>query len=156
MAKQYFNRVFYRTATTITDAATATGTYPDYLVTDWTLLVGGIADKAKLGLDADSKEVMGDGTELTSSEKVPIEITVMNFTAANYATIRAALLNTKLDWLFMDSDQHAVSYAAFGVRAYPKLEITGGEEPKIVIAGERKIGAGVTNTPFKMVTVTGP
>jgi hypothetical protein len=154
MAKHYFNRIFYRAATTIATTATMTGTYPDYLVTGWTAVVGGIADKGKLGLDADAKEVMGDGTELTSSEKVPVEIIVKNFSAANYATLRTACLNNKLDFLFMDADQPGVCYAAFGVRAYPKIDITGGEEPTLTIAGERKIGAGVTNTPFQMVTVS--
>jgi hypothetical protein len=154
MAKHYFNRIFYRNATTIATTATMTGTYPDYLVTGWTAVVGGIADKGKLGLDADAKEVMGDGTELTSSEKIPVEIIVKNFTAANYATLRTACLNAKLDFLFMDADQPTLCYAAFGVRAYPKIDITGGEEPTLTIAGERKIGAGVTNTPFQMVTVS--
>jgi hypothetical protein len=54
----------------------------------------------------------------------------------------------------MDADQPTLCYAAFGVRAYPKIDITGGEEPTLTIAGERKIGAGVTNTPFQMVTVS--
>lgn len=156
MAKHFFNRIFYRAAAAITTTATKGGTYPDYTVTDWTPIVGGIADKGKVGLDAESKEVMGDGTELTSAEKANVEIIVKNFTAANYATLRSALINTKLDFLFMDADQPDTCYAAFGVRAYPKIDITGGEEPVITIAGERKVGAGVTNTPFTPVTVSDP
>lgn len=152
--KKYFNRIFYRTAGAITAAATRTGNYPDYLITNWTLIVGGIADKGKLGLDADGSEPMGDGTDYTSGEKVPIEIIVKNFTGANYDTLRAAMLNTKLDFLFLDADQPATAYAAFGVRAYPKLDLTSGEEPVINIAGERRVGAGVTATPFEFVTVS--
>jgi hypothetical protein len=152
--KKYFNRIFYRAATTITDAATKTGTYPDYLITSWTIIPGGIADKGKLGIDADGTEPMGDGTDYTSGEKIPIEIIIKDFTGANYDSIRSAMLNTQLDFLFMDADQPDEAYAAFGVRAYPKLELAGGEEPVITITGEKRVGAGVQNTPFEFVTVS--
>lgn len=154
MATHFFNRIFYRPAAAIISTATKSGDYPDFTVTGWTPVVGGIADKGKVGLDAEAKSGMGDGTERTSSEKASVEIIVKDFTAANYATLRSDLINKKMDFLYMDADQPGLCYAAFGVRVYPKIEIVGGEEPVITITGERKVGAGVVNTPFVPVTVT--
>lgn len=154
MAKHYFNRVFYRTAAAVTYTAVKGGSYPDYTLTGWTPIVGGIADKGKVGLGPEAKEVMGDGTERTSGEQADVEIIVKEFTSADYSALRAALINKKVDVLFMDADQPDTCYAAFGVRVYPKIEIVGGEDPAITIAGTRKVGAGVVNTPFTPVTVT--
>lgn len=154
MAKHYFNRIFYRTAAAITNTATKTGSYPDYNVTGWTAIPGGIAGQGKVGLEDEGKDEMGDGTELTSGEQANVEIVVKEFTSANYSALRTALINKKLDFLFMDADQPSLCYACFGVRAYPKIDITGGETPTITISGLRKVGAGVVNTPFRPITVT--
>lgn len=154
MAKHYFNRVFYRNAAAITDIALKTGNYPDYEVTGWTAIPGGIASQGKVGLEDEGKDEMGDGTELTSGEQVNVEIVVKEFTAQIYASLRSALINQKKDFLFMDADQPSLCYACFGVRAYPKIEITGGETPTITISGLRKVGAGAVNTPFRPINVT--
>jgi len=140
---KHFDRIFYRNAAALITAATKGGTYPAYTISGWIPLVGSVAAGAKIGLDADAKDPMGDGTELTVGEKIPVEITVKDFTAANYATIRAAFLNKNVDVLFMDTNQPDVCYAAHGVKLYPKFDGTGGAEPMIVIAGERKCGSGL-------------
>lgn len=152
MAKLFFDRIFYRAAATPITTATKGGTYPAYTIANWTPLVGGIAEKAKLGISDDGKDVMGDGTEYAGGEKIPVEINIKNFTAANYGTIRAAFLNTRVDLIFMDTEQPGTSYAAHGVVLYPKLEMSGGEEPMINLTGERKLTAGLAL--FTPVTVS--
>lgn len=154
MAKKYFNQIFYRAAATPITTAKKGGTYPAHTFSGWTEVVGAVADKSKLGIEPDGDEPLGDGTNYTSGEKVPIEIIVKNFSAANYATLRAAMLNVKLDFMFFDADQPSVAYGAFGVRAYPKLDLVSGEEPTLTITGERKVGAGVTTAPFQTITVS--
>ncbi len=154
MNRQYFKNVYYRAASTVVSTLTKGGSYPDYTFSGWTALVGAVADKAKLGLEPDGKDPMGDGTERVSGEKVPVEIGIREFTGANYATIRAAFLNTKVDVLFYDPEQPTVAFAAFGVRAYPGINITGGEDPVITLQGERKTGAGITGTPFQIIAVS--
>lgn len=154
MAKKYFYRVFYRSATTIITSATKGGSYPDYTISGWTPIPGLAAEVAKMSPDIDGEEPLGDGTQLATGEKIPLEVKIVGFTSANYATIRGAFVNTKVDLLLMDPDQFSTSYAAFGVRLFPKLTVEGGAEPAIVLAGERKYGAGVSTLPFQMVTVT--
>jgi hypothetical protein len=151
---KYFSLVFYRTAAAVVTSLTKGGTYPNFTFSGWTLIPGAIADKTKTGLDADVKETMGDGTEMVRSEQVPVEVIIKDFTGANFSAIRSALINQKLDFLLLDPDQPATAYAAFGVRAYPKLDIASNEEPSITVSGTRKIGAAATNTPFQHITVT--
>ncbi|HNX38749.1 MAG TPA: hypothetical protein PL124_09670 [Candidatus Cloacimonadota bacterium] len=152
MAKKYFNLIFYRAAGAVISSATKGGSYPNYTISGWTLVPGGIADKAKIGLADDGKDGMGDGTEYTSGEKEAVEIIVKNFTAANHASIRSAFLNVKVDVLMMDSEQPGTAYVAHGIVLYPKPDINGGEEPMITISGERKVGAGLSL--FAPITVS--
>jgi hypothetical protein len=154
MNKQYFKNVYYRMAAAVVSTLTKGGSYPDYTFSGWTALVGAVADKAKLGLEADGKDPMGDGTERVSGEKIPLEIPLREFTGANYATIRSAFLNQKVDVLFLDPEQPTVAFAAFGVRAYPAINITGGEDPVITLQGERKTGAAISGTPFQIIAVS--
>ena len=152
--KKFFNKVYYRAAAAIITTATKGGTYPDYTFSGWTLLVGGMAE-LKTGIEPDGDEpIDGGSSTYTSGEKSPVEITVNNFTAANFATIRSAFLNVKVDVLLVDSDQPDVGYAVFGVRLHPGLDTTSAAEPKIMLKGERKYGAGVTTLPFQMVAIS--
>jgi len=154
MNRQYFKNVYHRTAAAVVSTLTKGGSYPDYTFSGWTALVGAVADKAKLGLEPDGKDPMGDGTERVSGEQVPVEIGIKDFTGANYGTIRSAFLNAKVDVLFYDPEQPTVAFAAFGVRAYPQLNITSGEDPVITLGGTRKAGAGITGTPFQIIAVS--
>lgn len=152
--KKFFSNIYYRAAGTIATTLTKGGTYPAYTFANWTPLVGS-QDGSKISLEDDGKTPAdGGATERVSGEKVPVEITVTDFTAVNFATIRAAFKNVKVDVLLVDSDQPDVGYAVFGTRLYPKLEIPSGEEAKIVISGDRKYGSGVTTEPFQMVAIT--
>lgn len=154
MNRQYFKLVFYRAAAAVVSTLTKGGSYPNYTFSGWTLLPGAVADKAKLGLEADGKDPMGDGTERVSGEKLPLEIPIREFSGANYSTIRSAFLNQKVDVLFVDPEQPEVAFGAFGVRAYPAINITGGEDPVITLQGERKTGAAISGTPFQIITVS--
>jgi hypothetical protein len=152
--KKFFNKVYYRVAAAIITTAAKGGSYPDYTFSGWTLLVGGVAE-AKTGIEPDGDEpIDGGATIFTSGEKSPLEISVIDFSAANYATIRSAFLNQKVDVLLVDSDQPAVGYAVHGIRLHPALDTTSGAEPKIVLKGERKYGAGVTTPPFQLVAIS--
>lgn len=152
--KKFFNKIYYRAAGTIVSTLTKGGTYPDYTIANWTPLVGGIAE-AKIGVESDGDEPQdGGATTYTSGQKTPLEITVNNFSAENYATIRAAFINIKVDVLLVDSDQPALGYAIFGTRLAPALDITGNAEPKITLKGERKYGAEVATLPFQLITIS--
>jgi hypothetical protein len=154
MGKKFFNRIYYRAAGTIVTTLTKGGTYPAYTFSGWTLLVGEM-EGAKMSIEDDGKaKVDGGATEYVPGEKIPIEIMVTNFTAANLATIRSAFKNVKLDVLLVDSDQPDVAYAAFGVRLYPKVDFPSGEDEKIILSGERKFGSGVSTAPFQTITVS--
>lgn len=152
--KRYFNKVFYRASAAIITSATKGGTYPDFTFSGWTLLPGGMAE-LKTGLDKDGEEPI-DGGQATyiSGEKSPVEIKINNFSAANYATIRSAFLNTKMDVMLVDSDQVDVAYGTFGVRLYPKPDFVSAAEPSITLAGERKFGSGVATLPFQLIAVS--
>jgi hypothetical protein len=153
MSTKFLDQVFYRAAgAALAAIPTITGTYPTAAVTGWTAIVGAAIDKNKLGLDADGKTPQGDGTDRISSEKASVEITVNNFTTANYTTLRSAFLNTKVDICAFDNEDRTVVYVVQGILLYPKPEIQAGEEPKLVISGERRAGAGIANTPFKIWT----
>jgi hypothetical protein len=153
--KKNFDLVYYRAAGAPISTATKGGTYPAYTFSGWTPVVGVVAkENTNIGIDKDGVTELGDGTEYVGGEAAPVSVELVGFTGANYATLRGAMINTKLDFMLMDSEQPAVAYAAFGIRAYPKLDLASGEEPKIVVSGSRKAGAGVTNTPFAHVTVS--
>lgn len=142
--RSFVDKVFYRVAATpLTALPSIAGTYPTCTISGWTEMVGEVAEKAKIGRDADGKDAMGDGTDYVGSEKAPVEVTVKNFTVANYNALRTALLNVKVDILCLDNNNRAVCYVAHGIRVYPKFDLTGGEEPMIVIGGERKAGSNV-------------
>jgi hypothetical protein len=150
MARKYFDRLFYRAAGT----PAASLVYANDAISGWTKCVGSLAGVKAAGLDADGKDELGDGTELVTSEKVAPEITLKNFTAANAATIRSAFLNVLVDVVVLDSQQISPAYAAWATRLYPKNDIGNDAEPTIVLSGQRKAGAAITNTPFTYVTVT--
>lgn len=147
-----FNKVFYRAAATPITSATKGGTYPDWTFSGWTLLVGAVAEGAMVGIEQGDKGALGDGSELTEGEKLKLSVVVKNFTAANLATIRAALLNVKCDFMVIDSEQPNVAYVVHGIRAYPAPDFTSGKEPTITITGERKVGSGLAL--FSPVTVS--
>lgn len=152
--KMYFKNVYYRAASTIATTLTKGGTYPDYTFSGLTRLVGGMAT-LKTGVEPDGEEPQdGGATTYVSGEKSPVEIVVNNFSAANYATIRAAFKNVKVDVFLYDPDQPAVAYGIFGTCLYPASEFGSGEEPKITIKGERKYGSGVKPEPFQVITVS--
>jgi hypothetical protein len=142
--RPFIDKVFYRAAAApLTALPTIAGTYPTATISGWTEIVGEVAEKAKMGRDAEGKSAMGDGTEYVGSEKAPVGITVKNISVANYATLRTAFLNTKVDIFCFDNNNRAVGYAAHGIRVYPKFEMESGEEPQIVIGGERKAASSV-------------
>lgn len=147
--KKYLDKVFYRAAgAALTALPTVTGTYPAITVAGWTEIAGGKIETSKLGLEPE-KSMMADGTEATEGEKGTVEISVKDFTPAQYATLRSALINTKVDVLAIDNDVRTVGYAVQGVILYPAVDITGAESPKLVISGERNAGTSASNTPFK-------
>lgn len=149
MASKFLDKIFYRTAGAALSALpTVAGTYPVMTISGWTEIVGAAAEKAKLGIEPDGKSGMGDGTEYVNSEKAAVEFTIKNFTKANYDALRTAFLNNKVDVIMLDNEVRTVAYAAQNLRLYPKLDITGGEEPTVVVSGERKAGAGITNSPL--------
>lgn len=153
MAGKFLDKIFYRAAgAALAALPTITGTYPTATVSGWTEIVGAAMDKAKLGMEPDQKAAQADGTERTSSEKAVVEVIVNNFTAANYNTLRSAFLNTKVDILAFDNEDRTTGYAVQGIILQVKPDTVSGEEPKLVLSGERKAGAGITNPPFKMLT----
>jgi len=146
----FLDRIFYRTAgAPLTALPSITGTYPTATVNGWTEIVGAVAEKPKMSLEPDVKSARGDGTERTDSEKAVVEITVKDFSVANYAALRSAFLNTKVDILAFDNEQRTIAYAAQGIVLSIKLDANSGEAPMIVLSGEKKAGAAATNTPFK-------
>lgn len=151
MAVKKFDKVFYRTAATPVSSVA----YADP-PSGWTALPAGalLADKAKNNSDKDVVEPLGDGTDYVGSEKSAPEFALINFAAADFGTIRTALINNKVDILLIDSQQKSPAYATWGVRLYPKLEGNGGEEQKITCSGEVKRGITATNPPFTLVTVS--
>jgi hypothetical protein len=152
--KKYFNKVFYRTASSIITTLTKGGSYPDWTFSGWTLLVGA-QGSIKTGIEADGEEgVDGGATTYISGQKNPLEIEVKNFSTADYNTIMAAFLNKKVDVLLVDSDQISFGYAVFGTRLHPKLEVVSGEEPKITLSGDRKYGSEITTKPFQIITIS--
>lgn len=148
---KFFDKVFYRAAAApLTTLPTIGGTFPTATISGWTELVGGIAEKAKIGVEPDVQDAMGDGTTNTSGEKVPVTIMVKDFTVANYGTIRSAFLNQKVDVLMFDNNIRGVVYAAHGIKLHPKLTAEGGTTPVIEITGERKVSSGATS-PFQLL-----
>lgn len=152
--KRFFNKIYYRAAGTIASTLTKGGTYPDYTFSGWTALVGGMAE-AKIGVESDGDEPQdGGATTYVSGQKTPVEITINNFSAANYGTIRTAFMNVKVDVLLVDADQPETGYAVFGTRLAPSLDLTGSAEPKLVLKGERKYGSEVSTLPFQLITIS--
>ena len=151
MAVKKFDKVYYRTAATPVSSVT----YADP-PSGWTAMPAGalLADKAKNNLDKDVTEPLGDGTIYVGSEKAAPEFALINFAAADFGTIRTALINNKVDILLIDSQQKSPAYATWGVRLYPKLDGEGGTEPKITLSGEVSRGIAATNPPFSLVTVS--
>ncbi len=145
---KFFDKIYYRAAgtpfTTIAQSGLAGAGF--------ILLVGAIADKTKNGMEPDAKSEMGDGSQYTESVKCSPEIVVKNFTAANYATILAAFVNTHVDVLFMDSAQPALCSVAWNTVLYPAIDVSG--EAQIKLAGEKKTGVGATALPFGFTAIT--
>jgi len=151
--KIFFNRIFYRAATTPITIATTGATYPNYTFSGWSPLQG-VRGVAKIGKEPDGEEPADGGqTQLASGEQIPVEIEITGFTAAEYATIRTAFLNVKNDVMLYDADQPLLAYAIHGIRLYPTPNWESAAEPKIVLKGTRKHGAGATD-PLALVTVT--
>lgn len=154
MAKKFFSNIYYRAAGAIASTLTKGGSYPAYTIAGWTALVGAQSE-SKVSEEPDGDEAVdGGATTYTSGMKAPLEITVKDFTAANYATIRAAFMNVKVDVLLVDADQPGVGYAVFGTRLSPSTDFTSAAEPKIVLKGERKYGSSVSSAPFQLITIS--
>lgn len=153
MSAKYFKRVLYRSSAAIVSSLTKTGTYPDYTIAGWTPLVGNVIAAAHTPDKEKEENADGGSTMQVVAEKVATEITISDFTTAEYATVRA-LKNKKLDILFLDPDQPDLAYAVFGVRVYPKPEFAAGETPKIVISGERKYGSSLSTEPMQLVVIS--
>jgi hypothetical protein len=100
-------------------------------------------------MDKDVESPMGDGTTMVSSEKGMVEITIKDYSVANYNAIRAAFLNQKVDVMGFDNEQRTIAYVVQGVILTPKTDTVSGEEPVILLSGEKKAGAGITNSPYK-------
>lgn len=150
MSAKMLDKVFYRVAgAALAALPTIAGTYPIATVSGWTALPGAVAEKAKLGMDKDVESPMGDGTTMVSGEKGVVEIAIKDFSVANYGSIRSAFLNQKVDIMAFDNEQRTVAYVVQGVILTPKMEIVSGEEPVIMLSGEKKAGAGISNAPFK-------
>jgi hypothetical protein len=152
--KKFYDLIYYRTAASIFSTIAKGGTYPNYTVSGFTLLPGGKAE-VKSGVEPDG-DALADGgsTTATTGEKAPLEIMVNDFSAANFATIRSAFKNQKVDILLMDSDQPALAVAVFGTRLYPQPDFSSGKEATITLKGDRKYGSGVSNEPFQLVAIT--
>jgi len=150
MSAKMLDKVFYRAAgAALASLPAISGTYPTATVAGWTPMPGAIAEKAKFGMDKDVESPMGDGTAMISGEKGIVEVTIKDFSVTNYAGIRSAFLNQKVDIMAFDNEQRAVAYVVQGVILHPKMETVSGEEPMIVLSGEKKAGAGISNSPFK-------
>lgn len=144
------DKLFYRAAgAALVALPTISGTYPTATVAGWTPIPGTIAEKAKFAMDKDTESPMGDGTTMVSSEKGMVEITIKDYSVANYNAIRAAFLNQKVDVMGFDNEQRNIAYVVQGVILTPKTDTVSGEEPFILLSGEKKAGAGITNSPYK-------
>ncbi|MFA7543515.1 MAG: hypothetical protein WCY84_04000 [Candidatus Cloacimonadaceae bacterium] len=116
MAAKNLDKIFYRSAgATIAALPTISGTYPAATVAGWTPLPGAVAEKPKLGLESEQESERGDGTTAVSSEKAVVEITIHDFSTANYAAIRSAFLNQKVDILAFDNEQRSTELTPSGV-----------------------------------------
>jgi hypothetical protein len=150
MSVKNLDKVFYRAAgAALTSLPSISGTYPTATVAGWIPVPGAIAEKAKFGMDKDVESPMGDGTTMISGEKGIVEVTIKDYSVTNYAAIRSAFLNEKVDIMAFDNEQRTVAYVVQGVILAPKIDTVSGEEPMIVLSGEKKAGAGITNSPFK-------
>jgi|GEM_PF-893814 len=155
MAVRNFDSIFYRVAATPVSSVTKTGAGATLAITNWTKLVGlPTKDGVKIGIEADGQTELGGGQTYTGSEKGMAEIHAIGFSAANFATLRSALLNVKVDLLFIDSEQDSVGLAVWNTIVYPAADFQSGEQPTLKIGGECKRGTGAANTPFTHVTVS--
>jgi hypothetical protein len=150
---KYFKRVFWRDAAAIITSATKGGTYPDYTVSGWTPVPGNVVAAALIPDKEVEEEADGGSSMMVVAEKVSVEVTISDFSTAEYATLRA-LKNEKLDILLMDPDQPEESYAAFGVRVYPKPDFSSKASPKIVLTGQRNYSSSLTTEPLQLVTIS--
>jgi hypothetical protein len=150
---KYFKRVFYREADEIITSATKGGTYPDYTITGWTPVTGNVVAAVLMPDKEVEEDADGGSSMMVVAEKVNVEVTISDFSAAEYATLRG-LKNDKLDILLMDPDQPEVSHAAFGVRVYPKPDFSSKASPKIVLTGQRNYSSSLTTEPLQLVTIS--
>ena len=150
---KYFKRVFYREAGAIITTATKGGSYPDYTISGWTAFPGNVVAAVLMPDKEVEEDADGGSSMMVVAEKVNVEITLSDFSAAEYATIRG-LKNDKLDILFMDPDQPEECYGAFGVRVYPKPDFQAKASPKIVITGQRNYSSSLATEPLQLITVS--
>lgn len=145
-----FDKVFYRNAGTPITTIAFSGATPS----GWTALpANALVETSKVEMDKDVSTELADGTTYVGSDKGDAEIGLVNYAAGDYATIRTAFLNKAVDLLLIDSDDKAPGYCLWGARLYPKLT-AGDGEPKIVLSGDKKRGAGAATTPLTIIAVT--
>ncbi len=149
MAVKKFDKVFYRNATTPITTIAFSGTTP----AGWTALPAStLVTDSKTDQDKDVTSNVQDGTEYVGSDKASLEIALINFAAADYATLRTALLNNLVDILMIDSDNKSPGYVIHSIRVYPKL--TSEDEPKIIISGPKTKSSAASTTPLTLINVT--
>jgi len=152
--KVFLSKVYYRTRAAIDASLTKGGTYPNYTFSGYTALVGTVA-ALKLPNQGDGEEPSdGGATTYASGMQVPVELTVAEFSVANYNTLKSALHNQLVDIIAIDPDQPTVAYGVYGVRLTVGIEVESGAEPKIIIKGTRKYAGGATTPPWSMLTVS--
>ncbi|MDP3114159.1 MAG: hypothetical protein Q8M98_05205 [Candidatus Cloacimonadaceae bacterium] len=145
-----FDKVYYRTAATPITTIAFSGATPS----GWTALpAAALIDTAKIDLDKDVVTELNDGSSFIGSEKGTAEVSLINFAATDYGTIRSALINNLVDLILIDSDNKSPAYCLWASRLYPKFS-AGDGEPKITLSADKKRSAGATSAAVTIIPVT--
>lgn len=134
------DKLFYRVANTIATTIAHNNGAPS----GWTAFPGDYVGVKGLGDEPDGTSDQTDGTKKIGSIKVAPEITLENVSASDQASLRAALLNVKVDLLAYNSKNTAGGgWCVWGVRLGVAAPCEFGEEPKVICSSELRNGETV-------------
>lgn len=141
MGARFFDKVVIR-ATDSTPPAMANGEgVTEYLVDfDADVTISKLMEKAKIDINPEGQDALGDGTTETYSEKFAVDFTAI-MTYSEYTSLQTAIFGNLVDVSYIDSEdedveQGGIPYAE-AVRLSAKVTMEGGNRLKVQVTGGR-------------------
>jgi len=139
MGARFFDKVILRAHSAVVPNMADGEGVTEYLASfAATVTMASLMEKAKINIDPEGQDPLGDGTLDTFSEKFAIDFTAL-MTYTEYTALQTLIFGALVDASYIDSDdeelaQGGIPYAA-GVRLAAKVLLEGANRFKVQVTG---------------------